>query len=272
MENTLNTLLSGIPANLDIISMLKFIGVFAFLVIFIGLLGRVIFGRFSGLNHAVSSAMGILFVYALTIIIYTTDVAGLSKYLAPLPFVKFSGNTLHIYSFLNLELHSVCREVLNMVILAFLVNLLDTWIPKGKKFRVWLGFRILTVLLATALHYLVRWAFNAFLPGVLVAYAPTILLCILGAMLFLGLANTVLSLVLTVVNPIIGALYAFFFSTIVGKQLSKALVTTGILCAVVYALNYLGYSLIAISAAALVAYIPMIVILLILWYIIGHML
>jgi len=269
MDFSLNNLLTNLPANIDIVSMMKFVGVFAFVILFIGLLGRVILGKLSSMNHAVSSAMGILFIYALTIVIYTFDPYALSKYLAPLPFVKFSGDVLHIFSFHGAEFTSICREILSMIILAFLVNLLDTWIPKGKKASVWFSFRLMTVLLAMVLHYLVKWAFNAFLPGVLVTYAPTILLCILGAMLFLGLANLILSLVLTVVNPLIGALYTFFFSNIIGKQITKAVFTTIILSAVVFALNYFGYAAISISAGVLGNYIPLIAILLILWYLLG---
>ena len=272
MDNPLTNFLTNLPADIDIISMMKFIAYFAFGILFIGLLGRVVLGKRSSLNHAISSAMGILFIYAMTIVIYTFDPYALSRYLAPLPFVKFSGDVLHIFSFKGAAYSTICREVLSMIILAFLVNLLDTWIPKGNKFGRWFSLRLMTVLLAMVLHYLVKWAFNAFLPGVLVTYAPTILLCILGAMLAIGLANVILSLVLTVVNPIVGALYAFFFSNVIGKQISKAVLTTIILCAVVIALNYFGYAVISISAGVLGNYIPLLAVLLFLWYLLGHVL
>ena len=272
MANSITDFLSNIPATIDIISMSKFIGVFAFIVLFIGLLGRVVLGIRSSVNHAVSSAMGILFIYALTVVIYTFDPYSLSKYLAPLPFVTFSRDALYLFPLHNWEFTSVCGEVLSMVILAFLVNLLDTWIAKGKRFSNWLILRIVTVLLAMVLHYLVQWAFNAFLPGVLVTYAPTILLCILIAMLTLGFTKVILGLVLTVMNPIIGGLYAFFFSNHIGKQISKAVLTTLILGAVVYALNHFGYSVIAISADVLGNYVPLMAVLLLLWYLLGRVL
>ena len=272
MDNPLTNLLTNLPANIDIISMMKFIAYFAFAVLFIGLLGRVVLGKRSSLNHSISSAMGILFIYAMTIVIYTFDPYALSKYLAPLPFVKFSGDVLYIFSFKGAAYTTICREVLSMIILAFLVNLLDTWIPKGNKLGRWFSLRLITVLLAMALHYLVKWAFNAFLPGVLVTYAPTILLCILGAMLALGLANVILSLVLTVVNPLIGALYTFFFSNIIGKQITKAVFTTIILCVLILVLNYFGYAAISISAGVLGNYVPLLAVLLILWYLLGHVL
>lgn len=270
--DTLTNLLTNLPAEPDIISMMKFIGVFAFAVLFIGLLGRVVLGKRSSLNHSVSSAMGILFIYAVTIVIYTFNPYALSKYLAPLPFVTFSGDVLRVFSFSGADYSDICREVLSMIILAFLVNLLDTWIPKGKKFGSWFTYRLMTVLVAMVLHYLVKWAFNAFLPGVLVTYAPTVLLCILGAMLALGLVKVILSLVLTVINPIIGALYTFFFSNFIGKQISKAVFTTVILSAVAFALHYFGYAAISISPDVLGNYVPLLAVLTILWYLLGYVL
>ena len=73
-------------------------------------------------------------------------------------------------------------------------------------------------------------------------------------------------------NPLIGAFYTFFFATIVGKALSKAIFTAGILCAIVAALNYVGCVSVSIASAALIAYIPLLVVLLIVWYVVGHIL
>ena len=87
--------------------------------------------------------------------------------------------------------------------------------------------------------------------------------------LLMGLLNLVLSVVLTVVNPIFGALYTFFFSNIIGKQLSKAVFTSGIICGVVFLLGYFGCTVICVSAAALSAYIPLAIVLLLLWFLIG---
>ena len=267
-----NLYLTNLPAEIDFMTMAKFAGYFAIGVLIVGLLARIILGKRSGLNHSLSSAMGILCIYALTIVIYSFNPYGLRSYLSPLPFVRFQEHTLAIFAFQEMDLYAICYEILSMMILAFLVNLLDSWIPKGKRILGWYFLRFTTVLLAMALHYGVTWAIGEFLPGALVTYAPIILLGILAAMLALGLLNVILSLVLTVVNPIIGALYTFFFSNILGKQITKAVVTTIILCAVVVCLNYLGYALISISTAALSAYIPLIASLLILWYVIGHVL
>lgn len=268
--STLSGIASYFPADLDFITALKFIAIFAGAMLIIGAIARMILGQQSGLNKALSAAMGILCIYALTIVIYTFNPYDLSRFLAPLPFVTFDGDVLYVFSFQNADVPTICSQVLSMIILAFLVNLLDSILPRGKRMLTWYLSRFVTVILAMLLHYLVSWGFNLFLPGVLVTYAPTILLVLLIAMLLIGLANVILSLILTVVNPIFGAVYAFFFSNLVGKQLGKAVMTTVILCGVVLVLNRFGYAVIAISAAALQAYIPLIAALLVLWYVTGH--
>ena len=261
-----------IPANVEPLSMLKFIGIFAVAAILISLLGRVIFGKRSSLNHALSSAMGIFFILAVSTLIYIFDPRSLAQYLSPLPYVAFSGEYLVLFSFTGNGIAAICDELLSMIILAFMVNLLDTFIPKGKNIVTWYLFRFLTVLLAMGLHYAFTWASNTYLPGVLVTYAPVILLGLLILAVLMGLLNVILSVALTVVNPIFGALYAFFFSTLVGKQLTKAICTTFVLTAVVVALGYFGCTMLCIAGSALAAYIPLLIVLLILWYLIGHIL
>lgn len=272
MDFNLDALASYIPAEVDFLAMLKFIAVFSFLAIFLGFLGRVVLGKRSSLNHAVSSVMGIVFLYAVTIVIYTFDPADLAQYLSPLPFVTFSGNSLYLLSFTAMELPAICYQVLSMLILAFLVNLLDTFIPKGKKIFSWYLWRFVSVALSIILHIAATWAVNTYLPEVLILHAPIILLGILAFMLLLGIAKALLGLVLTVTNPILGAIYTFFFANIIGKQLSKAVLTTVLLCGIVYALEYFGYLAIDITATALGAYVPLIFVLLVLWYLIGHIL
>ena len=261
-----------VPAQIDIMTMLKFIGIFAACSILLSLLGRVVFGKRSSLNHAMSSAMGIFFILAISTVVYVFDPRSLAQYLSPLPYVAFSGDYLVIFPLLNSDFALICDEILSMIILAFLVNLLDTFVPKGKGIISWYLLRFVTVVLAMGLHYVVTWASNAYLPGFLVTYAPVLLLIILLLALFMGLLNVILGVVLVAMNPIFGALYTFFFSSLVGKQLSKAIFTTFILTAVVAALNYFGTTMLCIAGAALAAYIPLLIVLLVLWYLIGHLL
>lgn len=261
-----------IPAEIDFGSTMKFMLLFAAGAFLFSLLGRLILGKRSSLNHAVSSAMGILFMYATTIIVYTFQPAALMKYVSPLPFMVFAGDYMMVLPFHGSSIPALCHEILSLVILAFLVNLLDTIIPKGKSVFGWYSLRFITILLSFGLHILADWAFDTYLPNVLITYAPIILLGVLASMLLIGLANLVLGAVLAIVDPIMGAIYTFLFSTIVGKQLTKAVVTTIILCAVFFMMNYFGYTIILLSNSALLSYIPFGIVMLILWYLIGHIL
>ena len=272
MNAIVGSLTAYLPADLDFMTAVRFALIVAVGALILGLAGHFIFGKKSGLNHSVSSAVGILFVYALTIVIYTFQPGDLSRFLSPLPFISLHGEYMLVFSFTGSEFTAICTEVLNMVILAFLVNLLDTIIPKGKGIIGWYLLRFVSILLAMGLHYAFTWASNAYLPGFLVTYAPVLLLIILLLGLFMGLLNVIMGVVLVAMNPIFGALYTFFFSSLVGKQLSKAIFTTFILTALVVALNYFGTTLLCIAGTALAAYIPLLIVLLVLWYLIGHLL
>ena len=261
-----------IPVQLSLSSVLRFILVLGISSLVISLLARLIFGRRSPLNHAISSAMGILAIYVVTVAIYTFQPGGLSRFLSPLPFVQFSGSNLYLLSFHDAGIPKLCENILSLIILAFLVNVIDSLIPKGKTTFRWYVLRFISVILAMALHYLLNLAIHTFLPGVLVTYAPIILLGVLVVMFLLGFVNLILSLLLIAVSPVLGAIYTFFFSNILGKQLSKALLTSAIICACFYTLAHFGFGVICISAAALIAYLPLLIVLLLLWYLIGYLL
>lgn len=260
------------PAELDIGSTAQFLLYFSAAVLILGILGRVALGKRSSLNHSLSSVMGILFVYAVTIIVYTFKPWNLEELLSPLPFVTFSGDYLIVLPLTDTQFPALCSQLLSLVILAFLVNLLDTFIPQGKNIFSWLILRLVSVSASMVLHFFVCWAFRTYLPEVLVEYAPAVLLFILLFMMLSGLINLIFSLLIIMTNPFMGAMYSFFFSNVIGKQITKAVFTSGILCVVFFMLEYFGYTVISVSAAALVSYVPLALVLLILWYLIGHIL
>lgn len=261
---------SYVPNQIDLMSTALFLLYFTAAALIVGFLGRVVLGKRSSLNHALSSVVAILFIYAVTIVVYTFRPWNLAEFLSPLPLVSFSGDYLIIFPILDMDFLPLCSQILSLVILAFLVNAIDTFIPKGNSFLGWYALRFLSVILSMGLHLLVTWAFRTYLPGFLVTYAPTVLLILLAIMLLSGILSLVLGLVIFIANPFLGAMYSFFFSNIIGKQISKAVFTSAILCVIVYLLEYFGYTIISISAAALMAYIPLVIVLLVLWYLIGH--
>ena len=248
--------------NLLTIGLVLLLGTFL-----LSVFGRFVFGKRSVLNNAVSSAIGILFIYAVTVVLKSFG-AQFQNLIAPLPFVTLSDSELILFTFQGTHYTAVCSELLNMVILSLLVNLADGWLPKGKNIFSWIFFRCMTVVLAFFLHLMVVGLFATYLPEGIVTYAPVILLALLVLMLLTGALKILVGAVLTTVNPIIGGLYTFFFATVIGKQITKAVLTTLILAGLAYLLNYLGCTVISIASAALMAYIPFVIILVIVWYIV----
>ena len=260
------------PRNLSFMAVAEFMLYFIAASLVLGILGRVVLGKRSSLNHSLSSVMGILFIYAATVMIYTFKPWNLEIFLSPLPFVTFAGDYLILLPISDVQFSALCTELLSLVILAFLVNLLDNFLPKGNNIISWYLMRFITIALSMMLHLLVCWAFETYLPELLVKYAPTVLLGILLFMFLSGVLNLLLGLAIAAVNPFMGAMYTFFFSTVIGKQVSKAVFSTIIVTGVFWLMDYFGYTVISISAAALLTYIPLALVLLILWYLIGHVL
>lgn len=261
-----------LPSELSFMGMAQFMLYFAAASLILGTLSRMVLGRRSSLNHALSSVMAILFLYIMTVVIYTFKPWNLDILLSPLPFVTFAEQYLIVMPITDLQFPALCTQLLSLVILAFLINLVDTVVPNGEGVFNWLILRLITVLLCFGLHLVVSWAFRTYLPEVLVTYAPMILLILLAVMVLSSFLTLIIGLVISISNPVLGALYSFFFSNVVGKQLSKAIFTAGVFCCLLYCLEHFGFVVILISPAALMTYIPLALVLVVLWYLVGDLL
>ena len=131
------------PAELDFISTAQFLLYFSAAALILGVLGRVALGKRSSLTHSLSAVMGILFIYAVTIVVYTFKPWQLENLLSPLPFVTFAEHYLIVLPITDCQFPALCTQLLSLVILAFLVNLLDTFLPQGKSPVSWLVLRLL---------------------------------------------------------------------------------------------------------------------------------
>ena len=232
---------------------------------------RFIFRKKTMLGHAVSSSIAIIFVYVVAVLILVLA-QNWSWLIAPLPFAALSEHSIRFFTFQNAGYPAVAAELLSMIILAFLLNLLDNWMPKGKNIFKWLFFRCVTVGMGFLAHYLVSWLLNRLLPQGILMYAPAILLGILVLMLLTGALKLLVGLFLTTINPLIAAFYTFFFANVVGRQVTQAVLTTGILSGVVVMLQKLNVTVLSLEPGALVAYIPFLLILIVVWYVVNKLL
>ncbi len=271
MQAVIDFLESLVPAGFNAGAFLK--GTLALLLVtlVLALIARLFFGKKSVLSRSVSSAISILFIYAITVVIisYGVDLAFL---LSPLPFVSISGDYLQLLIYSSSAYPQICDQLLGMIILAFLANLADGWLPQGKNLLSWFFFRCLSVLIAMVLHLLANAVIQTFLPEGLLYWAPVVLLGLLLVLLFMGLIKLIFGAILSSVHPLIGFFYTFFFANKVGKEITKSILTTALLAGMVYVLHLMGCSAIFIASSALAAYLPFLILLLALWYLVGHLL
>ena len=251
--------------GMDFWSIMKICGVILLGTLLISTLARFIFGKKSLLNHSVSSAIGILFLYIATIVL-VTFAPQFRALIAPLPFATINDSSLWLFSFQSSNYADICSQLLSLIILAFFMNIADNWLPTGKNIVSWLFFRIITVALGLVLHGVITHLFVTYLPGGIVTYAPTVLLAILILMLLTGALKVIVGLIVATVNPLIAVLYTFFFASFVGKQITKAVLTTALIAGLVYLMEHIGIVSLSIAAGALVAYIPFVLVLIAMWY------
>ena len=231
----------------------------------LGAAGRFVFGKRSLLGTAVSSSIAIVFLYALTATFLALG-SDFSRFTAPLPFVTVDGDWMTFFTFTGKDHTAICTQLLNMVILAFVVSIADRFLPRGKNIFLWLILRVLTVCFGFVAHFLVSYLIGHFLPEGIAQYAPTVMLILLALMLLTGALKLLVGIVIGTVNPLIGALYTFFFANVIGKQITRSVLTTILLSLLIFALEQLGISTISISLESLMLYIPYGAGLLGLWY------
>lgn len=270
MDAIVNLLESLIPAGFDISGFFKIALILCLGTFLLGLIGRMFFGQKSTLNHSVSSAISILFIYAVTVVVYSLGI-NINFLISPLPFISLSGDYLNFFAYENAHYTIICDQLLSMVILAFLANLADSLLPKGKNVFIWFLLRCLSVILAMVLHVLARKMLYALLPEGLLLWAPVVLLALLIFTLFMGLIKLILGGVLASINPILGIFATFFFSHVIGKQITRAVLTTVLMSGLFWLMNYLGCATIFIASSALIAFIPFLLLLLAVWYVVGHL-
>lgn len=249
----------------------KFVGILIFGILFISSLTRFLFGKKAQINLAVTSAVEIFCVYVVSTVIYALGLQ-LQQFLTPLPFVAMVEDYLVIYPILSAEFTDICHHVLKLLIIAFLVNLINEFIPTGKHVITWFLLRFITVVVSVAVIYVAELLLTTYVPQGLTEIAPTILLCTLVALVLLGALKVLVGAALAFLDPISAGLYTFFFSNFIGRALAKAMVTTALLTAVVVLLDVLEIAVVHIAASVLTAYIPLLLIVLVLWYIVGHIL
>ena len=123
--------------GLNFSGMLKFALILLLGALLASTLIRFIFRKQTLLGHSVSSSIAIIFIYVVMVLILTL-VSHLHFLIAPLPFAAISPERIQFFSFSHSTYPVIASELVSMMILAFLVNLVDGWLPRGKGLFRWL--------------------------------------------------------------------------------------------------------------------------------------
>jgi hypothetical protein len=256
---------------------MAFVLVFSLAVLLISLIGHFALGKESSLKQSLTSALGIIMLYAMGVVIYTFSPRDFSAYLNQLPIGTFLVNEegqqiLRLHSLRNLTLPELSYHMLRIFMLAVLVNLLGDITPKNMRKIGWILFRLFMLGCAIGLNYAVFKVIDMFAPSLLIKYGPMILLSILAFSFLLGFLKFFSAIVATVINPIFGAFHAFFFKSKSGKCMSRAIGSTVIVTFLLYIFGKLGYGDLPIHPGALSGYVPFTLSMFLLWLIVGRIL
>ena len=231
-----------------------------------GSLLRLIFGKRSTAVRSVTTALGILITYILNHLLFVSGTA-LTSLLVPLPLVQFDGSLIRVFALSELTSQAMCYELVNLILLAFLFGLMDDLLPAGKNMITWLLLRCVSILVAYIGFAAANLLFTRILPGFILAYAPIILIGLLVLFLAVTIFKWLIGLILGVSGgPILGAVYTFFISHVVGKQLTKSALTSGILYLLVYLANRFGYTAIALGDSVHITSVLVLAMLTAVWY------
>lgn len=238
-------------------------------VIVLAVLIRAIADKASKYNHALASAMAILFFYILAMLFHKIWPEPSQELLDILPLIDFDGKTVSLYQFAWTDIKGLFREFLYAYILSIIVIGLDDLIPDAKNGFAWIVLQTVILFFAMVLYWLVINTIDHFLPGILNSHAPLILGCFILTMVFLGILKLILGLLLVAIDPLLGAVAVFFKSNPFGQAMGKAALCTLVMFAVTVCMQVNGIDSFTLADLNLaVCAMPMLV-LLVLWLAVG---
>lgn len=220
-----------------------------------GALVRMYRGKGDEITKAISASLTILLLYFTTILLYLF-LPSLRNQLVQLPFVYTDGPRFLLRNLTELSEQVLFGSLVRLGLLAFLVNLLESLLPEGEGFLKWCLWKAVTVVMALSLYNFLILVLEAAAPGLFTHWAKWLILGCWTFILLSGALHWLTTLVLTVINPVVGLVYAFFFSSTLGKQFSKSILTTVILVILAAILNYYDMRVFSFDSMAISSWGP----------------
>lgn len=240
-------------------------------IVLIGSLIRACCGKNAPLTRSVSAVLSIGMVY-LTAVLLFVFIPPVRASMNRLPFLTVTDQHFSLWDLVHLSDESLYPSLLKLATLAFLVNILETVLPQGKKFLTWYLYRLTTAVSSLCVYLILCVLVDRFVPELFGQWAKTIILGFWALILITWLLKILMSVILTVINPIIGGLHAFFFTNPFGLQLSKSIMTTTLSAGIICILNQKGLAQFAFSDFSLVSYGPACILVILALYFFGKLL
>ena len=235
---------------------------------------RLIHKKASQYNHALSSAMALMFMYMLMAMLHRVVPGIVDPVLEKLPLIDidFETGIISFFQFSMDHFAESCRELVYLLILSFCLIGLDDIIPDSRNTASWMILQFIIACMALAIYCFILNSINTFFPEVFTSVAPMILVSILLFMVFLGLLKVLLTVMLAAVNPLLGAISAFFSSHKLGMALGKSVMCSFVLIVMAIVLKYRGIAVISLADLTLLVCALPLIVLAVLWVVIGHIL
>ena len=248
---------------------LLFIGIGVVLAVFlvVYLFCRLFIGKDSLISGSIYTSIAILFIYAGYVLLYALRIP-LPR--IHLPFAEIAGDMLVFFSFESGVL-PVCREVLSMLLLALIASLIEHIIPRGQKLLHWALFRLLMVVTTVAAYTALSALISRFIDTKIQEYSSVAVLSSLALLLSTGSLNFLAGTALSSLSPVIAPLFSFFFLSVMGKKILKALVITALFILLVLLLQNFFISAVPVTLNLLVLYVPFALVAAVVWRLLGKL-
>lgn len=204
-------------------------------------IARLVLKEGSNVIASTASCVQLMLVGLTAIAIYAAFPA-LGQTLPQLPFLNLQAYGCSLLSPAQLESHTLFPALLRLFLLALLINLWEELLPKSKKIAPWLLLRLLSAVGSLCCFFLLCEVLQRYCPQMLDQWSMSIVLSILGGICLLGICKGLLTVVAAVVHPLLGLLFAFFFSHVIGRQLTRAVITGVLFLGIAWYLGESGIS------------------------------
>lgn len=250
---------------------------FALAVFVLGAILRFACGAVKSIPRSAAACFAILFIYVISICAMGAE--GQSKVLLScLPFLGEVSDATGIYVMMRTSFTAFLLEAAQMFVLAFIINLLqdllDRFIKLGGSswlthFFVWYFWQCVIVLAGLAANYGVDYLMRRYISDSFAKWAPVGLLILLATAMVFMFLKVIFKTACFVYNSCFHRLWNFLFHNTIGRNITNAFLTTAALSLIVIAADRAGWLLpLASGGILLTSFAPVIILLLIIWYLV----